>query len=77
MSRFVVPIFGSADDLRVGDPVGALGAPFSLPNSLTVGIVSALDRLRPSGADTWEPMRGMIPDRRGAQSGQLGRHVGR
>ena len=58
--EIAVPIFGSADDLRVGDPVGALGAPFSLPNSLTVGIVSALDRLRPSGAATWEPMRGMI-----------------
>ena len=58
--EIAVPLFGSADDLRVGDPVGALGAPFSLPNSLTVGIVSALDRRRPSATGTWEPMRAMI-----------------
>ena len=59
-AEIVVPMFGSAADLRVGDPVGALGAPFSLPNSLTVGIVSALDRRRPSATGTWEPMRAMI-----------------
>ena len=56
----VVPVFGASDDLRVGDPVGALGAPFNLPNTLTVGIVSALDRTRSSGNDTWEPLRAMI-----------------
>lgn len=56
----VVPMFGASGDLRVGDPVGALGAPFNLPNSLTVGIVSALDRTRSSGAGTWEPLRAMI-----------------
>jgi S1-C subfamily serine protease len=55
-----VPLFGNADDLRVGDPVGALGAPFNLPNSLTVGIVSALDRTRQSGNNTLEPLRAMI-----------------
>lgn len=55
-----VPSFGRLDDLRVGDPVGALGAPFSLPNSLTVGIVSALGRTRPSGTGTVEPLRAMI-----------------
>jgi S1-C subfamily serine protease len=56
----VVPVFGASDDLRVGDPVGALGAPFNLPNTLTVGIVSALDRTRSSGNGTWEPLRAMI-----------------
>ena len=58
--EIVVPIFGKIDDLRVGDPVGALGAPFNLQNSLTVGIISALGRQRPSGAGTWEPLRAMI-----------------
>jgi len=55
-----VPSFGGLDELRVGDPVGALGAPFNLPNSLTVGIISALDRTRPSGTGTYEPLRAMI-----------------
>ena len=55
-----VPMFGGLDDLRIGDPVGALGAPFNLPNTLTVGIISALDRTRPSGTGTWEPLRAMI-----------------
>ena len=55
-----VPSFGGLNDLRIGDPVGALGAPFGLPNSLTVGIVSALDRTRPSGTGTLEPLRAMI-----------------
>lgn len=38
-----IPI-GSADDLRVGQAVYAIGNPFGLPRSLTTGIVSALDR---------------------------------
>ena len=58
--EIVVPTYGSVDELQVGDPVGALGAPFSLPNTLTVGIVSALGRDRPSGGQTWEPLRDMI-----------------
>ena len=59
-TKVSVPRFGGLDDLRIGDPVGALGAPFGLPNSLTVGIVSALDRTRPSGTGTLEPLRSMI-----------------
>lgn len=55
-----VPLFADIDEIRVGDPVGALGAPFGLPNTLTVGIVSALDRTRRSGPQTWEPLRAMI-----------------
>ena len=58
--EIAVPLFGGVSGLRVGDPVGALGAPYNLPNSLTVGIVSALDRQRPSGSGTWQPMRAMI-----------------
>jgi len=38
-----IPI-GSADELRVGQAVYAIGNPFGLPRSLTTGIVSALDR---------------------------------
>lgn len=56
----IVPEFADLDDVRVGDPVGALGAPFGLPNTLTVGIVSGLDRTRPSGSGTLEPLRDTI-----------------
>lgn len=56
----VVPEFGNLDDVRIGDPVGALGAPFGLPNTLTVGVVSGLDRTRPSGPGTLEPLRDTI-----------------
>lgn len=56
----VLPTYERSDSLRVGDPVGALGAPFGLPNTLTVGIVSALGRTRRSGNGTHEPLRGTI-----------------
>ncbi len=58
--EIVVPTYGRVDELQVGDPVGALGAPFNLPNTLTVGIVSALGRNRLSGGQTWEPLRNTI-----------------
>lgn len=58
--EITVPLFADLEETRVGDPVGALGAPFSLPNTLTVGIVSALGRERQNGAQAWEPIRGMI-----------------
>ena len=35
---------GSSARLRVGEPVAAIGSPFGEPQSLTVGVVSALDR---------------------------------
>jgi S1-C subfamily serine protease len=35
---------GTAADLRVGSPVAAIGSPFGEPQSLSVGVVSAVDR---------------------------------
>jgi S1-C subfamily serine protease len=35
---------GSLDELQVGDPVAAIGSPFGEEQSLSVGVVSALDR---------------------------------
>jgi len=37
--------FGNSDDLKVGDPVVAIGNPFGLDRTATSGIVSALQRL--------------------------------
>ena len=35
---------GTADSIAVGDPVAAIGSPFGERQSLTIGVVSALDR---------------------------------
>jgi putative serine protease PepD len=44
--------FGSSDDVQIGDGVLAIGSPYGLSETLTTGIVSALDRTitSPSGA---------------------------
>src|SRR5207248_11330838 len=36
--------FGDSDQVAVGDPVLAMGSPLALTNTVTSGIVSALDR---------------------------------
>ena len=36
--------FGSSNDLRVGSPVAAIGSPFGEQQSLSIGVISALDR---------------------------------
>ncbi|MFV2103354.1 S1C family serine protease [Micromonospora sp. LOL_024] len=41
--------FGDSDALAVGDPVLAVGSPLSLANTVTAGIVSALDRTMHAG----------------------------
>jgi S1-C subfamily serine protease len=37
-------VLGSSSDLNVGEPVAAMGNPFGLSDTLTVGIVSSLER---------------------------------
>ncbi|GAA2706305.1 hypothetical protein GCM10010429_16810 [Micromonospora olivasterospora] len=41
--------FGDSEALAVGDPVLAIGSPLSLTNTVTAGIVSALDRTMQAG----------------------------
>jgi putative serine protease PepD len=42
--------FGDSDDVQVGDPVMAIGAPYGLRGTVTSGIVSAIDRPIVSGS---------------------------
>jgi putative serine protease PepD len=43
--------FGDSERVAVGDPVVAVGAPLGLQNTVTTGVVSALDRAVESGED--------------------------
>ncbi|MFG3018618.1 S1C family serine protease [Streptomyces sp. NPDC048254] len=50
--RGLTPLpLGDSDDVRVGDPVVAIGAPFDLPGTVTAGIISAKERPITSGGD--------------------------
>ena len=52
-----IPI-GTSEDLRVGQAVYAIGNPFGLDQTLTTGVISALDREIESAARV--PIRGVI-----------------
>ena len=41
---------GDSSNLKVGEPIAAIGNPFGLSGSMTSGIISQLGRLLPSGA---------------------------
>ena len=43
-------LIGDSSNLKVGEPIAAIGNPFGLSGSMTAGIVSQLGRLLPSGA---------------------------
>jgi serine protease Do len=45
-----IPIFGDSDRVRVGEEVLAIGNPLGLTNTLTRGIVSAVNRTLPAAA---------------------------
>ena len=51
--------FANSDEVRVGEPVFAIGNPFSLEYTVTTGVVSALNRTSASGV-VWRPVRGVI-----------------
>jgi 2-alkenal reductase len=52
-----IPI-GTSADLRVGQAVFAIGNPYGLSRTLTTGVISALDRRLPTGAN--REIRGVI-----------------
>ena len=66
---------GESASVEVGEPVAAIGSPFGEKQSLSVGVISAIDR----SIDVADQLRhlGRVPDRRGDQPRQLRRPAGR
>ena len=64
--------FGDSDQVQVGDLVLAIGDPFGVGQTVTMGIVSALARTQVSASR----LSVLHPDRRGHQSGQFRRRAG-
>ena len=62
---------GSSERLLTGEEVYAIGNPFGLEQTLTRGIVSAVNRILPGAS--WFLPGTVDPNGRGDQSGQLGR----
>ena len=53
-------VFADSDAVQVGEPVAAIGSPFGLDNSITTGIVSAIERTRQGLTPSGRPQRGLI-----------------
>ncbi len=91
VSGLTAAALGDSDALKVGDSVLALGSPLGLSGSVTMGIVSALDRTLTVGGEQQQAPPGWgqgggagrghhdrrrHPDGRGDQPRQLGRRAG-
>ena len=62
--------FGDSAQMQPGDWVMAIGNPFGLAHTVSVGVISATERPLPGRR---RPQRGRAADRRRDQPGQLGR----
>jgi putative serine protease PepD len=65
-------VFADSSKLNVGDPVVAIGAPLDLPNTVTTGIVSALNRSIAVASSAVPKSSGSGSDQNGGGSGGSG-----
>ena len=75
-ANLVPAVLGNPDAVRQGSEAYAMGNPFGLYGSMSVGVISGLDRSFQMPGQRPGPHR-PHPDRRGGQSGQLRRAVAR